>query len=244
MLGADKIEAICAAIVEAHARHGGRLLVVGLSGPQGCGKSTAVLRLRDCLQHTYELSTDYLSLDDYYLPWARLRNGRGPPGSHDTALLLAHLQSLRAGTAINSPCYDKLARKGVGDRMARTRLVSGTTLQILLLEGWLLGYVAGTVEPDQTLAEYWPIWTLVDLWCCLRVDPDRLRAYVTRWRSQQELVACQHVGQPPPPPEHINSFLERCWPIYDRYYRHQPEQLSKAFPNVPVLNFAVEDDCQ
>lgn len=241
MLGEETLRAICAAVAKCQARHGKRLLVVGLSGPQGCGKSTAVVKLIERLQCTYGLCADYLSLDDYYLPWAhQLKGGRGPPGSHETTLLLAHVQALSAGTTVASPCYDKQAREGAGDRARRTRPVTGSALDVLLVEGWLLGYLADA-DGDDALAEYRAIWDQVDLWCCLRVNPGGLRPYVTRWRGKQEIVACREHGLPPPPSRHTASLLERFWPVYDRYYGRQPERLRAAFPGTPVLTFSLED---
>lgn len=255
MIGEEALGKICVAIAEAHFRHPTTRnpLVVVITGPQGCGKSTAMSRLIERLRLTYDLTTDYLSLDDYYLPWAQLGpEGRGLPGSHDTDLLLEHLRSLRNGITVNSPCYDKLARGGAGDRTQRTRTISGVALQVLLLEGWLLGYMA---EPgrtrdaenaidnatDEALDAYQPIWALVDLWCCLRVtNPCQLPAYVTRWRGQQEVAAYRERNLSPPPAEYIHSFLRRFWPAYTRYYGQQPERLRLAFPAATILIVPLE----
>lgn len=250
MIGEEALEMICAAITEAHTRHQAVQgpLVVAITGPQGCGKSTAVKRLIERLHLTHGLAADYLSLDDYYLPWTQMRgDGRGLPGSHDTNLLLEHLQLLCAGIAVDSPCYDKLARGGAGDRTQRTRNIAGALLQVIILEGWLLGYMAETGDrrdtntlddsaTDEALLAYQPIWALIDLWCCLRLGAaNELPAYVTQWRGHQEVSAYRERNLSPPPAEHIHFFLHRFWPVYARYYAQQPERLRRAFPTATVL---------
>jgi D-glycerate 3-kinase len=123
----------------------GSALVVGLTGPQGSGKSAAAGALALLLQDR-GLSTATLSLDDLYLTLAERRRlaadvhplfvTRGVPGTHDVTLGLAVIASLgRAGeTAV--PRFDK-ARDDRRDP-ADWDLVAGP-VDLILFEGWCVG---------------------------------------------------------------------------------------------------------
>ena len=120
-------------------------LVVGLTGPQGSGKSAAAGALALLLQHC-GLRTLVLSIDDLYLTLAERRRlaidvhplflTRGVPGTHDVALGRAVIESLdRAGeTAV--PRFDKAG----DDRRdpADWDIVAGP-VDVILFEGWCVG---------------------------------------------------------------------------------------------------------
>jgi D-glycerate 3-kinase len=125
-------------------RHGAPV-VVGVTGPQGSGKSAAAGALA-LLLHDRGLRTAVLSLDDLYLTLAERRRlaadvhplfaTRGAPGTHDVALGMAVIESLgRAGeTAV--PRFDKAA----DDRRdpAGWDVVAGP-VDVILFEGWCVG---------------------------------------------------------------------------------------------------------
>jgi D-glycerate 3-kinase len=120
-------------------------LVVGVTGPQGAGKSAAAGALA-LLLHDRGLRTAVLSIDDLYLTRAERRRlaaevhplllTRGVPGTHDVALGLAVIDSLsRAGeTAV--PRFDKAS----DDRRDPTGwdIVAGP-VDVILFEGWCVG---------------------------------------------------------------------------------------------------------
>lgn len=122
-----------------------RALVVGLSGPQGGGKTTAAQALTLLLQ-AEGLAACAVSIDDFYLTRAERRvlaesvhpllATRGPPGTHDLALALATLDALRARRPTTIPRFDKAA----DDRAPRAewRLVA-TPMDVVILEGWCVG---------------------------------------------------------------------------------------------------------
>ena len=137
----------CREAVRAHRLAGGRgALAIGLSAPQGCGKTT----LTNALVERFAadgLTCAVASIDDFYLPGAALDavgaaqpdnpllQVRGNAGTHDLELGVETLRQLKAppagadgadgatgttGEARTSPLriprYDKAARGGRGDR--------------------------------------------------------------------------------------------------------------------------------
>lgn len=186
--------------------------IVGLSGVQGCGKSTLAAQVVE-LARARGLEAATLSLDDVYLPRAErqrlaaevhpLLATRGPAGSHDLALALATLDALRAAQPVRLPRFDKLA----DDRLhERDWPLQQRPLDLLVIEGWLLGTPA---EPPAALVtplnplerehdrdgrwrrycnqalqrDYPPLWARLDrLW--LLQAPDF--SWVPEWRWQQE----------------------------------------------------------
>ena len=136
-------------------------LVVGLSAPQGCGKTTLATALAFCLTQN-EFNVANVSLDDVYLtgqeqdalaatnPNNELLRFRGNAGTHDVGLAVAVLKKLRGGhsggeSSVNKniplPRYDKTLRNGRGDRapVDDWPLVE-TPVDVVLFEGWMLGF--------------------------------------------------------------------------------------------------------
>jgi len=127
----------------------GQRPVLALNGPVGAGKSHFCQQLIG-LAHAIDLRLAVASIDDAYLPWeqrllAMADNpfgvNRVPPGSHDCSLLVERLQRWRSGGALQLPRFDKTLRDGAGDRVVETppSIDSGTTIDALVLEGWLMG---------------------------------------------------------------------------------------------------------
>ena len=140
-------------------------LVVGVSAPQGCGKTTVVAQLQRLLA-SVGVAAASISIDDVYLTGAEqdalaaanpenaLLRFRGNAGSHDVALGLDVIRALRGvnrasdddddddesgGVAV--PRYDKTLRGGRGDRAPRdTWPTIRPPLDVVLLEGWMLGF--------------------------------------------------------------------------------------------------------
>ena len=99
----------------------GSTRVIGINGPQGCGKSTLAALLVDMLAQR-GVTAIAVSIDDFYLthaeqralaaahPGNRTLEHRGYPGTHDVALGTSTLDSLIEGRATSIPSYDKTAR--------------------------------------------------------------------------------------------------------------------------------------
>jgi D-glycerate 3-kinase len=145
--------------------HSSSPLFVALQGPQGSGKTVVTEHIRSLLtrgtdeEHgAFKVAT--LSIDDLYLPHAQLKalasahpenpllQGRGHPGTHDTALGLSLLRSLkdinRSPTDhLRIPRFDKSLFNGEGDRLPESEWTSiHGPLDIVLLEGWCVGFYA------------------------------------------------------------------------------------------------------
>lgn len=123
----------------------GSLLVVGLCGAQGSGKSTLCAALEQALA-AQTIPAVTLSLDDLYLTRAErqvlarevhpLFATRGVPGTHDVALGLETIAALERGEPARLPRFDK----GTDDRAREADWpLAPAGCRVLLLEGWCVG---------------------------------------------------------------------------------------------------------
>lgn len=215
--------------------------VVGISAPQGCGKTTLVSQLQELLIGD-GCPTASVSLDDYYLTGAEqdalaakypdngLLKFRGNAGSHDLQLAKANLEELKgcnvAGKKVQVPRYDKSLREGRGDRAAKeTWPALDGPLQVVLLEGWMLGFkpvgeaaVAAVdkqlVPVDKFLEKYAAAMeNMADSWIVIRVDDPQ---WVFNWRLQAE-VEMRATGKPGLTDAQVADFVSRFMPAYKAY---------------------------
>lgn len=152
--------------------------VLGINGCQGSGKSTLADYLCCMIAERLDISTIALSLDDFYLTRAErselaskvhpLLATRGVPGTHDVALAIDCIDSLRAGNKTVITRFDKK----IDDRVAADKPeVVTEPLGLIVLEGWCLG-----AQPQPELALSTPINSLEQV-----EDPDGIwRNYVNR----------------------------------------------------------------
>ncbi|MGH7018489.1 MAG: kinase, partial [Brevundimonas sp.] len=151
MIDARLLDAV-GALVAAHATPDHAPLI-GIAGAQGSGKTTLARLAAE------RLGAAHLSLDDVYLIKSeRETKGRavhplfavrGPPGTHDLALLERTVEALRAAGPDDCtplPAFDKLA----DDRrpQAEWPLFAGRPSAVLI-DGWCLG---ATAQADTELA--------------------------------------------------------------------------------------------
>ncbi|KAK6461252.1 P-loop containing nucleoside triphosphate hydrolase protein [Scheffersomyces coipomensis] len=154
-----------------------RPLIVGLSGPQGSGKSYLAEHLLSNLKTLYpHLNIVQFSMDDLYLTHEEqsqlnevaktkllnngLLQGRGLPGTHDIALGLQIFQQLIESKSNGSrhlpvkiPLYDKSAFHGEGDRYDISKWqVIEKPIDIILFEGWFNGFEP--LDSDQLKLSY------------------------------------------------------------------------------------------
>ncbi|KAL2024618.1 hypothetical protein VTK56DRAFT_7661 [Thermocarpiscus australiensis] len=129
-----------------------RPFIVGLNGVQGVGKTTLVKALAETLQDREGLATLVVSIDDFYLTHAdqlalaaahpdnALVQYRGEPGTHDIPLLKSFLTALCHNQPVRVPRYDKSAHSGLGDRLPPDEWPTVTHTDVLILEGWCVGF--------------------------------------------------------------------------------------------------------
>lgn len=192
-----------------------------------------------------------ISIDDFYLtyeeqnrvaeanPGNSLLQLRGNAGSHDLALgeeTLRRLKGLtKPGDKAQVPRYNKSAYGGRGDRAPEeTWPVVEGPLDVVLLEGWMLGFRptdaerAREVSPElvpvnERLREYHGRWdAYVDSWMVIQVsDPQ----WVFDWRLQAE-QKMRAAGKAGMTDAQIADFVNRFMPAYRLYlgdlYREGP----------------------
>jgi D-glycerate 3-kinase len=202
-----EIIAGCIDAVAARARAGrpGHIPLIGLAGAQGCGKSfqaRAYAAARGRVAH--------FSLDDVYLTRAEraalaarthpLFATRGPPGTHDLALALETIASLRSGGDTLMPRFDKAQ----DDRAPRSAWsVFNDWPDLIVMEGWCLGAlplrdVGAPLNPveaedregvwrsavaDTLAGDYARFFSGFDAFVYLRAPGFEI---VRRWRAEQE----------------------------------------------------------
>lgn len=220
----------CASRVAARAGHP---WILGLQGPQGCGKSTLAAAVVDALGEACVRAVT-VSIDDFYLthheqralaarhPGNRYLLYRGYPGTHDVALGLRSLgaiAALRAGESTLVPVYDKSAHRGRGDRAPATawRRVTGP-VDLLIVEGWMLGFSPvdeATIDPDlrvpNALLAAYAAWSRrLDAFVSLHVDS---LDTIVNWRVDSER-ARRDRGEVALSDEEARDYIERFLPAY------------------------------
>lgn len=138
---------------------------LGISGPQGSGKTSLVNILAANLRATHNLNVVVFSIDDIYLTHAdqtalrelypdnRLIRHRGEPGTHDIKLGTQIFKSLQDQKGTKIPAYDKSMFNGQGDRVNEMywEKVNGP-YDIVIFEGWCVGF---RQLPNEVLKEKW-----------------------------------------------------------------------------------------
>ena len=146
-------------------------LLVGISAPQGCGKTTMTDMLRG-LYAEQGLHAIAVSLDDFYLTGAEqdalaaanadndLLHLRGNAGTHDLTLMMDTLKALQThkanGGEVRLPRYDKSLRAGRGDRAPEEAwdvITEDRPVDVILFEGWMLGFAPYEALTDHVLTD-------------------------------------------------------------------------------------------
>jgi D-glycerate 3-kinase len=211
-------------------------IIVGITGPQGCGKSTLAATTVAQLKEK-GLRSVTVSIDDFYLTNREQRSladdhpdnpyleHRGYPGTHDVGLGVAVLDALTSSNQgeVSVPIYDKGANGGRGDRAPVTKWRKvHTPVDIVLLEGWMLGFepVPAKTLRDANLREVNDILPRYEAWHT-RLDAlvhlDALeRHFVVDWRIDAEGVRRFATGTGLSD-EGARDYIERFLPAYQTY---------------------------
>ncbi len=211
--------------------------ILGIQGPQGCGKSTIAAALVEQWGRA-GVRAATVSIDDFYLTHAEQEalasshpgnpylRYRGYPGTHDVALGRRIIDALSSpgdaqGTAV--PVYDKSAHRGRGDRAPERawRRVSGP-IDVLVVEGWMLGFTPVEQDAEGLAAD--PALRAPNAYLeAYRAWNERLDAFVhmhvdsldtvVRWRVDSER-ARRRRGESTLSDEEARDYIERFLPAY------------------------------
>jgi len=141
--------------------HSGHPLLVGVSGAQGTGKTTASRALQLTMQYAFGQRCCLLSLDDFYLTKAQrqslaqsthpLLGVRGVPGTHDVSLINQTLEQLQTASEEHVtplPLFDKAADdRRPPEQWSQFR----GRPDVIIFEGWCVG--AHPAGPEESLDE-------------------------------------------------------------------------------------------
>lgn len=110
------------------------MVVIGIAGGSGSGKTTVVKRILDSFQHEVAvLSQDSYYRDNSHLsPEERAKVNFDHPNAIEWELLEKHLMALKHGQSVEEPIYDYIS----STRQSRT--ISVHPRHVLLVEGILL----------------------------------------------------------------------------------------------------------
>ncbi len=207
----DRIYRPLATLISAAREEIGRPILVGLCGAQGSGKTTAAAALQILLGHA-GLKVAIVSIDDLYLTRRErlalaasvhpLLATRGPPGTHEVAMLDALVARLLGGAPCSWPRFDKSADDRAPPDQWQT--FDGGA-DVVLLEGWFVGArpqegaalipPINRLEADEDAEATWrtyvnaalefyqPLFHSLDMLIQLRA-PDF--ESIVRWRREQE----------------------------------------------------------
>jgi len=115
-------------------------MIIGISGGTGSGKTTVAQKI---IASIGESDAVYLQQDSYYLNLEdmpldqRQRVNFDHPDAFDDALLLRHLETLRAGESIDRPIYDFVTHS------RKKETIRVEPLPVIIVEGILVFFDAG-----------------------------------------------------------------------------------------------------
>jgi len=208
-----------------------RTFVVGIQGTQGIGKTTICSYLIKKFAEN-NLNAVTVSIDDFYLTrekqieLSKIGNPyleeRGYPGTHDIKLGETTLNNLiNSNGETKIPSYDKSLYNGKGDRVEEEKWKTVEThVDIIILEGWMLGFTPKTdiTDPNlsyinQKLNDYYAWYKYIDAFVFL--IPKEIN-YVMDWRVEAE-ENMKKSGKPGMTEEEVKRYTRKFITAYELY---------------------------
>lgn len=214
--------------------------LVAIHGPQGMGKTTLCKRLKIKLEDmSYKVIV--FSIDDFYYEYNDMKKilkgydnelyqYRGLAGTHDLKLLELTLNNLLANKNTFIPTYDKTKYNGFGDR--GTFFNSGEDNNIIILEGWMIGYepkenISNDIKLfNENLKLYKTVQNMVDIWINFETN-HYINIYKWRWSAEDKVNGMNK--------ETFNKFFYPYMKIYENYLINGDKILIDKDRN--ILNF-------
>ena len=210
-------------------------VLVGISAPQGCGKTTLTDLMQELFREHDDASVAVMSLDDFYLTAVdqktlkekymgnSLVELRGNAGTHDMELMMDTVKALQSGEKCTIPRYDKSVNGGKGDRAAKDEWASfDKSPDIVLFEGWMLGFdpVPAEALKDEEmqvvntyLQGYKDLHASFDGWLVVGLSSIDL-VYKWRQHAESKMIASGKTGMSE---AEVRDFINRFMPSYEHY---------------------------
>ncbi|KAG1700350.1 hypothetical protein DVH05_012151 [Phytophthora capsici] len=214
-----------------------RCICIGLSCPQGGGKTTASLYMQEALALMGKKCA-VMSLDDVYWKYEQqvalakanpdnpLLQYRGNPGTMDVPFLMDLVRECKTSTQeIALPRYDKSQHSGRGDRapVSEWDRQQGP-LDVLLIEGWCMGFQSVDDTSDlsenmktvnKELRAFDKFYEELDGLVVIKIDN---LDWVYQWREQPEQLL-REAKKPAMTPDEVRDFVDRFMPAYKTYLK-------------------------
>ena len=153
-------------------------LIIGIAGGTGSGKSTVARKVADALAAS---SVAFIDMDAYYNDYSqrsmeeRRRINWDHPNSFDWELLIAHLEALSAGKAIDKPQYNFV------EHLRRKETVHVPAADVVVIDGILL-------LSDPRIRELCDVKVFVDTDADIRLIRRLKRDILERGRPLDEII--------------------------------------------------------
>ena len=153
-------------------------LIIGIAGGTGSGKSTVARKVADALAAS---SVAFIDMDAYYHDYSQLSMDErrkinwDHPNSFDWDLLIAHLEALSAGKAIDKPQYNFV------EHLRRKETVPIPAADVVVIDGILL-------LSDPRIRDLCDVKVFVDTDADIRLIRRLKRDIVERGRPLDEII--------------------------------------------------------